>query len=58
MFTPGVEKLGTLADFTIPMAGDSIAGTVAVDTAVTTSPDGAVPVAVPVLVTLPALTSA
>ncbi len=58
MRTPGPSKLVTLADFTTPMAGAEMAGTVADDWAVTAAPDGGVPVAVPVLVIDPASTSA
>ena len=55
---PAAEKLSMLADFTKPMLGLGAAGMVTEDVSVTGGPVGGVPVAVPVLVTDPASTSA
>jgi hypothetical protein len=64
---PDAEKLVTLADFTTLMALDvgvdvptlpgATAGIVSEDVAVTTGPVGGVPVAVPVLLSEPLVTS-
>ena len=56
---PAIEKLVVEADFVIPMPGVWVAGMVTVlDVLVTLSPTGGVAVAVAVLVSLPASTSA
>ncbi len=55
---PGEAKRSVLADFTREMDGVLVAGIVTVDVAVTVVPDGPVPEALPMLVTLPLSTSA
>src|SRR5580765_4365811 len=58
MVVPAAEKLLTLADLTMPMAGVGADVTVSLDVAVTGAPVGGVPDAVAVLTTWPASTSA
>src|SRR5262245_13361248 len=55
---PGSVISTTSADLVRPIAGLCAAGIVTLDSAVTSAPTGGVPDAVPVLVMLPAFTSA